>query len=105
MKFTVEGRGAPGLHSIQGIGAGFVPENLNRESFDRIESVSDEAARDAARRVAREEGILVGISSGANLAVALQVAAALPPEAVVLTIFCDTGERYLTTDLFEREGI
>jgi cysteine synthase A len=97
--------GAPGLHSIQGIGAGFVPENLNRESFDRIESVSDEAARDAARRVAREEGILVGISSGANLAVALQVAAALPPEAVVLTIFCDTGERYLTTDLFEREGI
>jgi cysteine synthase A len=97
--------GKPGPHAIQGIGAGFVPENLDRTSFDRIEQVSDEAARQAARRVAREEGILVGISSGANLAVAIRVAATLPPEAVVLTVFCDTGERYLTTDLFDREGI
>ena len=73
-------------------------------NIDRIERIDDEEAKEAARRVAREEGILVGISSGANLVATLRTAAALPPEAVVLTIFCDAGDRYLTTDLFESGG-
>jgi len=90
----------PGMHGIQGIGAGFIPENLDREAFDAVESVTDEEATLAARQIAEQEGLLVGISSGANLVVAQRVAAELPPEAVVLTLFCDSGERYLTTDLF-----
>jgi len=90
----------PGMHGIQGIGAGFIPDNLDREAFDAVESVTDEEATLAARQIAEQEGLLVGISSGANLVVAQRVAAELPPEAVVLTLFCDSGERYLTTDLF-----
>jgi cysteine synthase A len=90
----------PGMHGIQGIGAGFIPENLDRQAFDAVESVTDEEATLAARQIAEQEGLLVGISSGANLVVAQRVAAELPPEAVVLTLFCDSGERYLTTDLF-----
>jgi len=83
----------PGMHRIQGIGAGFVPANLHRDAFDEVASVTDEAAE--------QEGLLVGISSGANLVVARRIAAQLPPEAIVLTLFCDSGQRYLTTDLFE----
>jgi cysteine synthase A len=93
--------GPPGMHRIQGIGAGFIPENLHRDAFDQVEGVTDEEAALAARRIAEEEGLLVGISSGANLVAAQRIAAELPPEAVVLTLFCDSGERYLTTDLFD----
>lgn len=95
--------GEPGLHGIQGIGAGFVPGNLDQDAYDEVVCIRDEDARDTASEIARREGILVGISSGANLAAALKVAADLPEDAVVLTVFCDTGERYLTTDLFDGE--
>jgi cysteine synthase len=97
--------GKAGYHKIQGIGAGFVPENLDPRSYDQVLAIDDDDASDYARRLAREEGLLVGISSGANCAAAVQVARDLTPEHVVLTVFCDTGERYLTTDLFRGEEI
>jgi cysteine synthase len=97
--------GEPGFHKIQGIGAGFVPKNLDTRSYDEIITVSDEDAIQFVRRLAREEGILVGISSGANCCAALQVAKRLGKGKVVAVVFCDTGERYLTTDLFQAEGI
>jgi cysteine synthase A len=97
--------GKPGYHRIQGIGAGFVPENLDPAAYDRVIAIDDDDATEHARRLAREEGLLVGISSGANFAAALQVARELTPEQVVATVFCDTGERYLTTDLFRGEKI
>jgi cysteine synthase A len=97
--------GEPGFHKIQGIGAGFVPKNLDTRSYDEIITVSDEDAIQFARRLAREEGILVGISSGANCCAALQIAQRLGKGKVVAVVFCDTGERYLTTDLFQAEGI
>jgi cysteine synthase A len=83
-------------HGIQGIGASFVPGVLNRAILDEIIQVRDEDATATARRLAREEGLLVGISSGANVWAACQVAAALPSDRVVVTILCDTGERYLS---------
>ena len=97
--------GAPGFHGIQGIGAGFVPENLHPGSYDRVMAVCEEDAVAATRRLAREEGLLVGISSGANCHAALAVARELGPGKVVATVFSDTGERYLTTDLFRGAGI
>jgi len=97
--------GEPGFHKIQGIGAGFIPKNLDTKSYDEIITVSDEDATLYTRRLAREEGILVGISSGANCCAALQIAKRLGPGKIVVVVFCDTGERYLTTDLFQAEGI
>lgn len=83
-----------GMHGIQGLGAGFVPEILDRKVIDRVVEVSDVAAERMARRLAREEGLLVGPSSGANVHVACEVAAGIGAGAVV-TILCDSGERYL----------
>jgi cysteine synthase A len=97
--------GDPGFHRIQGIGAGFVPEILDTEVYDDVIAVSDEEAAEYTRRLAREEGILLGISSGANACAAARVARELGPGKTVVTIFCDTGERYLTTDVFQAEGI
>ena len=97
--------GEPGFHRIQGIGAGFVPKNFDRKVVDEILQVSDSDAAETTRRIAREEGILVGISSGANAAAAIRVAERLGKGKVVLTVFCDTGERYLTTEVFQAEGI
>jgi cysteine synthase A len=97
--------GEAGFHKIQGIGAGFVPENLDRSIYDEVIAVSDEEATLYSRRLAREEGILVGISSGANCCAALEIARRLGRGKAVATVFPDTGERYLTTDLFEAEGI
>ncbi len=83
-------------HGIQGIGASFVPGILNRAVLDEIMTVRDEDATATARRLAREEGLLVGISSGANVWAACRVAESLPAGQVVVTVLCDTGERYLS---------
>jgi len=88
------GRSRP--HGIQGIGASFVPGVLNRSVLDEIVQVRDEDATATARRLAREEGLLVGISSGANVWAACQVASAMPSDRIVVTVLCDTGERYLS---------
>jgi cysteine synthase A len=88
--------GRPGLHRIFGIGAGFVPGILNREVLDEVITVSDEDAFETARAVAKSEGLLVGISSGANVWAAQRVAERLGAGANVVTILADTGERYLS---------
>ena len=97
--------GEAGFHKIQGIGAGFVPAVLDRSVYGEDITVTDEQATTFARRIAREEGMMVGISSGANCWAAVEIANRLGPGKTVATVFCDTGERYLTTDLFQAEGI
>jgi cysteine synthase A len=92
--------GEPGYHKIQGIGAGFIPAVLNRDILDEIILVSDSEATSCTRRLAAEEGLLVGISSGAACCAALKVAKALGKGHVVVAIFPDKGEHYLSTDLF-----
>jgi cysteine synthase A len=92
--------GAPSPHPIQGIGAGFVPKNLKTELLDGVIQVEAEAAKEYARRSAREEGLLVGISSGATLAAIAQKLPELPAGAKVLGFNYDTGERYLSVDGF-----
>ncbi|HEU4392001.1 MAG TPA: cysteine synthase A [Solirubrobacterales bacterium] len=93
--------GAPGPHKIQGIGAGFVPEVLDRAVVDEVLAVSDEEALETARLVAREEGVLAGISAGANISASMEIAAR--PEMAgkrVVTIVCDSGERYMSLPFF-----
>ncbi len=97
-KSPVIAGGAPSPHRIQGIGAGFVPANLHREVLDGVIQVSEEDAFAYAQRAAREEGLFVGISSGASLAAVAQVLPTLPDGARVLTFCYDTGERYLSVD-------
>jgi len=92
--------GKPAPHPIQGIGAGFVPKNLKTELLDGVIQVDAEAAREMARRCAREEGLLVGISSGATLAAIAQKLPELPAGARVLGFNYDTGERYLSIEGF-----
>jgi len=92
--------GAPAPHPIQGIGAGFIPKNLHTDLLDGVIQVDAEAAREMARRSAREEGLLVGISSGATLAAIAQKLAELPAGARVLGFNYDTGERYLSIEGF-----
>lgn len=91
-----------GPHKIQGIGAGFVPQVLNRSIYDEIIRITNDEAIETSRTIAKNEGLLVGISSGANVAAAKKVAER--PEnkgKVIVTILCDTGERYLSTELYE----
>lgn len=96
--------GAPDAHKIQGIGAGFIPNNLQMDLIDEVVLVNDQAAAKMARRLAKEEGILCGISSGANVLVALDLAKkAENVGKVIVTMICDTGERYLSTWLFTEE--
>ncbi len=106
--FAIEPEGSPvisggqaGPHRIQGIGAGFIPNNLDRDVIDDVVIISDEEAMEMARRLAREEGIFVGISAGANVAGAIKIGNR--PEfrgKRIVTTLCDTGERYLSTPLF-----
>ncbi len=97
-KSPVISGGAPGPHRIQGIGAGFVPSNLHVESIDGSIQVSEEDAFTYAQRAAREEGLFIGISSGASLAAVAQTIPSMPDGARVLTFCYDTGERYLSID-------
>jgi len=93
--------GQPGAHKIQGIGAGFVPKILKKELIDEIITIQDEEAGVYARRIAKEEGMLVGISAGANIAASVKIASREENRGKnIVTILCDTGERYLSTWLF-----
>ncbi|MCI0767590.1 cysteine synthase A [Bacillus sp. TL12] len=96
--------GKPGPHKIQGIGAGFVPETLDVEVYDEVIQVKTEQAFEYARRVAREEGILVGISSGAVIYAATEVAKKLGKGKKVLVVIPSNGERYLSTPLYQFES-
>ncbi|HMK65097.1 MAG TPA: pyridoxal-phosphate dependent enzyme, partial [Thermodesulfobacteriota bacterium] len=92
----------PGPHKIQGIGGGFIPENLDLSIVDRVEKVASEAAIEYARRLARQEGILSGVSCGAAMAVALRLAGLPEFEGkTIVAILPDSGERYLSGPLFE----
>jgi cysteine synthase A len=95
--------GPPGKHKIQGIGPGFVPQVLNTAVIDEIIQVTDVDAAETARRLAREEGILAGISSGGAAWAAIQVAQRMGKGKLVVTVLPDTGERYLSTGLFDTQ--
>ncbi|KIL47289.1 cysteine synthase [Jeotgalibacillus alimentarius] len=95
--------GKPGKHKLVGTSPGFIPDILNQDVYDKIHKIEDEQAYDITRRLAREEGILVGPSSGAACYAALEVAKTLPEDSFVVFIACDTGERYLSSDVFRYE--
>ena len=92
--------GEPGPHKIQGIGAGFVPKVLNRKILDGVITVTDDEAYQTAKLLAKKEGLLVGISAGANVFAAQKVAEELGPGKNVVTILCDTGERYISIEKY-----
>ena len=96
-------QGKAGPHKIQGIGAGFIPEILNMDIIDEVVTVENEDAFDISRKLCKEEGILAGISSGANVWAAIEIAKKAGIGKTVLTMLPDTGERYLSTPLFEHE--
>ena len=93
---------SPGSHKIEGIGIGFIPPLWEPDQVDEIVTISTEEAKAMTRRLAREEGLFAGTSSGANVAAAIRVAQRLGPKATVATIMVDSGLRYLSTDLFRR---
>ncbi|WP_227396577.1 cysteine synthase A [Jeotgalibacillus aurantiacus] len=95
--------GKPGKHKLVGTSPGFIPDILNQDVYDEIHKIEDDDAYDITRRLAREEGILVGPSSGAACYAALKVAETLPEDSIVIFIACDTGERYLSSDVFRFE--
>ena len=92
--------GDPGPHKIQGIGAGFVPKVLNRKILDRVVTVTDDEAYQTAKQLSKKEGLLVGISAGANVFAAQKIAEELGPGKNVVTILCDTGERYISIEKY-----
>jgi cysteine synthase A len=92
--------GEPGPHKIQGIGAGFVPKVLNLSLIDQIITVTDEEAYQMTKQLAKKEGLLVGISAGANVFAAQKIAESMGPDKNVVTILCDTGERYLSIEKY-----
>ena len=92
--------GEPGPHKIQGIGAGFIPKVMNRKILDRVITVTDDEAYQTTKLLAKREGLLVGISSGANVFAAQKVAEELGPSQNVVTVLCDTGERYISIEKY-----
>jgi cysteine synthase A len=92
--------GRPGSHRVEGVGIGFWPPNLRPEHFAEARAIDEGAAREMARRLAREEGILAGTSTGLNVCAALDLARELGPDATVVTVACDTGLKYLASDLY-----
>ena len=94
--------GQTGSHKIEGIGIGFVPPLWEPDQVDEIQTVTTDEAMNMGRRLAREEGLFAGASSGANVVAALRVAQRLGPDATVVTILCDSGLRYLSTDLYNQ---
>ncbi|HEY6085942.1 MAG TPA: cysteine synthase A [Nitrospira sp.] len=92
--------GDPGPHKIQGIGAGFIPKVLNRTILDRVMTVTDDEAYQTAKQLSKQEGLLVGISAGANVFAAQKIAEELGPGKNVVTILCDTGERYISIEKY-----
>jgi len=94
--------GTAGPHKIQGIGAGFIPKVLNRDIIDEIIPVTDDEAFETAKMLAREEGLMVGISSGANVFGAMKIAKRLGPGKNVVTVLPDTGERYISIEKYFR---
>lgn len=95
--------GEAGPHMIQGIGAGFIPKNFQKELIDGVLTVTNEEALEMSKRLAKEEGLFVGISSGANVSAALELAKKPQNKGkIIVTILCDTGERYLSTSLFDQ---
>jgi cysteine synthase A len=104
-KSAVLSGGAPGTHRIQGIGAGFIPPVLDRSILDEVVTVEDEEAFQMTKRLTQEEGLMLGISSGANVAAALRLSRRYGPEARIVTICCDMGERYFSLeDEFEKKS-
>ena len=93
-------QGRAGSHRVEGLGIGFWPPNLGRDDFDEARAVDEEAARAMARRLAIEEGILAGTSTGLNVSAAIQLAQELGPGSTVATVACDTGLKYLAGDLY-----
>ena len=93
--------GTIGTHLQMGIGDGIIPDILNQQIYDNIYVISDAEALDTAKRLAREEGLMCGISSGTNVAAALKLAKKLGPGKTVVTVLPDTAERYFSTPLFE----
>ena len=94
--------GAPGPHKIEGVGVGYVPPLWEPSLVDGIEAVATADAKEMARRLAREEGLFAGTSSGASVVAALRVAERLGPGATVVTLLCDSGLKYLSTDVYRR---
>jgi cysteine synthase A len=92
--------GPKGAHRIEGIGLGVIPPHWRRDDVNEIQSATTQEAMEMCRRLAREEGIFVGTSSGLNVIAALRVAKRLGPDATVATIMIDSGLRYMSTDLF-----
>ncbi|WLD92428.1 cysteine synthase A [Alkalihalobacillus sp. AL-G] len=95
--------GKPGKHKLVGTSPGFIPSILNQDVYDEIQQITDVEAYDTTHKLAREEGILVGPSSGAAVYAAIQAAKDLTPDDVVISMTCDSGERYLSSDLFDFE--
>ncbi|HTF69711.1 MAG TPA: pyridoxal-phosphate dependent enzyme, partial [Edaphobacter sp.] len=92
--------GQGGAHRVEGIGTGFWPPHLKPDDYDETRTISEVDARHMARRLASEEGILAGTSSGLNVVAAIRLAVELGPKASVVTLFCDSGFKYLSGDLF-----
>uniref|UniRef100_A0A1Y1LEC8 Tryptophan synthase beta chain-like PALP domain-containing protein n=1 Tax=Photinus pyralis TaxID=7054 RepID=A0A1Y1LEC8_PHOPY len=94
-------KGVTGTHSVEGVAPGFVAQHLNRDLYDEVRAIDEEQARAICRRLAKEEGLLVGTSSGLNVVAALQLAKELGPGKTVVTVAVDSGFKYLNGPLFQ----